>query len=281
MTTAAAITPTICITCCFHGVAPTMWPVFRSCRLSPPMAAAQQTTAPTRMAAAGPVALSVPRATSSSAVASIVAIVTPEIGLFDDPTSPTPKATFPLGTTEVSLTVDDGNGETDSDVVLVSVVDTTPPAITMEMTPASLWPPNHKLVDIQTTVTATDVCDLDPDVVLVLIESNEPDNGSGDGDHPDDIQAAELGTQDYKFQLRAERAGDGEGRVYTVTYKATDASGNESTAAATVTVGHDQGKGKGAVVSSAKSKTKGKKASKPVTSGMQKTSWGAIKEAVK
>jgi hypothetical protein len=43
--------------------------------------------------------------------------------------------------------------------------------------------------------------------------------------------------------LAAKRAGNNPaGRIYTVTYSATDASGNKATASATVIVPHDQGK---------------------------------------
>jgi predicted heme/steroid binding protein len=78
--------------------------------------------------------------------------------------------------------------------------------------------------------------------VLLSVTSNEPDNGLGDGDKPNDIQGAEFNTSDCAFQLRAERSGGGNGRVYTVTYRATDVSGNSATAQATVTVPHNAGK---------------------------------------
>ena len=42
-------------------------------------------------------------------------------------------------------------------------------------------------------------------------------------------------------QLRAEREGNGDGRVYTITFKVTDASGNVSRATATVFVRHNPG----------------------------------------
>ena len=45
--------------------------------------------------------------------------------------------------------------------------------------------------------------------------------------------------------LRAERAGGGTGRVYTICVKCEDASGNIAEATVDVTVPHDQGKGKG------------------------------------
>ena len=50
----------------------------------------------------------------------------------------------------------------------------------------------------------------------------------------DDIQII-----DGTIYLRAERSGKSDGRVYTLTYQATDCAGNTSTASATVTVPHD------------------------------------------
>ena len=66
-----------------------MFPVFRSCRLSPPIAAAQQTTAPINIAAAAPFEESISKKLIiRSELNKIVAIVTPEIGLLDYPTTP-------------------------------------------------------------------------------------------------------------------------------------------------------------------------------------------------
>jgi endo-1,4-beta-xylanase len=56
-----------------------------------------------------------------------------------------------------------------------------------------------------------------------------------------DIQSALIGSDDQQFLLRAERDGDGPGRVYTVVYVTTDSSNNASTAEASVLVPHDQG----------------------------------------
>jgi hypothetical protein len=48
---------------------------------------------------------------------------------------------------------------------------------------------------------------------------------------------------DLHVKLRAERSGNGSGRIYTMTYIATDACGNSSeTASTTVTVPHSTGK---------------------------------------
>ena len=49
---------------------------------------------------------------------------------------------------------------------------------------------------------------------------------------------AEYGTDDRSFKLRAERAGTGDGRVYTIQYSATDDSDNVSTAGLDVIVLH-------------------------------------------
>jgi hypothetical protein len=95
-----------------------------------------------------------------------------------------------------------------------------------------LWPPDHRYVTVVPAIAVSDNVDPNPTVTLVSVVSNEPDNGLGDGDTPIDIVFNSDGTID----LRAERAGTGEGRIYTITYRATDACGNSTEATATVTV---------------------------------------------
>ncbi len=95
-----------------------------------------------------------------------------------------------------------------------------------------LWPPNHKLVEVTATIASADNCDASPTVTLVSITSNEPAN-----DKEPDVDGAAFGTDDRAFSLRAEReTGHGRtGRVYTVTYRVTDRSGNATIETATVT----------------------------------------------
>lgn len=139
------------------------------------------------------------------------------------------------GVLAVSVSATDGCGEGASDFAEAVIIDDIPPEIDVALDPNSLWPPNHKMVPIEANVVATDNC---PGVSFALagVVSNEPDDGIGDGNTVDDIQGAEPGTPDLSISLRAERAGPGNGRVYTATYTATDGSGNETDGAATVTV---------------------------------------------
>ena len=124
----------------------------------------------------------------------------------------------------------------DHDPVVVGICEATPPAVTVTVDPDSLWPPNHQYVDVTATVEVEDF-DSDPTISLISVTSNEPDNGLGDGDTPDDIVIVD----DFNFQLRAERSGNGDGRIYTITYEVTDDCGNSTIATAEVTVPKNQG----------------------------------------
>ena len=147
-----------------------------------------------------------------------------------------------MGTHTFTLTVTDAGGLSSTATTQVTVRDTAAPALHVVFSPSALWPPNHRLMQINATVSASDSCDANPAVALVSITSSEPDDGLGDGDQPNDIQAVgggpiPFGTDVQSFLLRAERSGMGTGRVYTVTYMARDASGNQSSASAQVSVG--------------------------------------------
>lgn len=146
------------------------------------------------------------------------------------------KYTFNLGTHMVALDATDISGNTASDNVIVRVIDTTQPQINATATPSVLWPPNHKYVEVKITVTTFDICYASPKITFVSITSNEPDNSIGDGNTANDIMII----NDFTFNLRAERSGTGSGRIYTVTYKAIDISGNYAMASVTIEVPHNQ-----------------------------------------
>jgi hypothetical protein len=73
---------------------------------------------------------------------------------------------------------------------------------------------------VEVKVNVKDDFDANPTAKLLSITSNEPDNGLGDGDTVGDIEIR----PDEGISLRAERSGNG--RVYTLTYSATDSAGN-------------------------------------------------------
>ncbi|MCK6471698.1 MAG: PKD domain-containing protein [Planctomycetes bacterium] len=148
------------------------------------------------------------------------------------------------GTFVFTLTVDDGQGNSASDDVSITVEDQTPPTIvSLTPSPSVLWPPNHKMIPIVLSADVVDNCSSGEDLTVTIasVSSNEPENGKGDGNHAPDWKI----TGDLTLQLRAERAGPGSGRIYTITVEASDAAGNTSSATAEVTVPHDQGGGSG------------------------------------
>src|SRR5262249_8598667 len=100
--------------------------------------------------------------------------------------------------------------------------DVAPDHFVVELTPATLWPPNHRMVPVEAQVDTG--CLVASSLTLSSITSSEPDDdpGGGDGHTSDDIQDAVVGSADMSFALRAERDASGSGRVYTATYSAID-----------------------------------------------------------
>jgi hypothetical protein len=105
-----------------------------------------------------------------------------------------------------------------------------PPALTVALEPGTLWPPHHRMVTIERSLTTDD----DATVHLAGVHSSEPDS-VGPDDPPGDVRV-----DGDALLLRAQRLGPGGGRIYTVTYEATDACGNSTRASAQVRVPHDR-----------------------------------------
>lgn len=138
---------------------------------------------------------------------------------------------FPLGQTTLTYTASDSQGNFATVAQLVTVVDTSPPDLTViSVDKAVLSASNHKYVDVTLSYAARDSCGLV--TTSVSVTSNEPVNGTGDGDTAPDWQVVDA----HHVRLRAERAGSGNGRVYTVTITATDMSGNPTRRSVTVAV---------------------------------------------
>jgi hypothetical protein len=103
-----------------------------------------------------------------------------------------------------------------------------------------MWPPNHTYQTFNVTdfvASASSSCDASVDindVVIQKVSSDEPENSAGaDGNTLNDIVIA----PDCKsVQLRRERDGSLNGRVYTITFKVTDSFGNSATATVKVYV---------------------------------------------
>jgi hypothetical protein len=120
----------------------------------------------------------------------------------------------------------DNAGNTASASVTLNI-DKTPPTVTVSATPNTLWPPNHKMVDVTIDGSATD--DMSGIASVVITVTDEY------GLY--DMTVSGFGST---IQLEAWRKGtDKDGRVYTITVVATDNAGNQSTATTTVIVPHD------------------------------------------
>lgn len=140
------------------------------------------------------------------------------------------------GATTLTYTATDNAGNTSQPQALVVRVDKVAPTLDCAVTPAVLFPPNHTLRDVNAVVTVSDGGSGAAGFLLTSVTSDEPDNGLGDGDTAADMRGWTAGTPDTAGQLRAERSGNGDGRVYTLTYQGSDLAGNSATCSAVVTV---------------------------------------------
>jgi len=120
-----------------------------------------------------------------------------------------------------------------------TTVSNPPPMITgASANPSLLWPPNHKLVDVTVNYNVTDNCPLPANSCTLSVTSNEPINGTGDGNTSPDWIILDA----HHVQLRAERAGTGNGRIYTSNITCTDSGGSSSSQSVAVSVPHDKGR---------------------------------------
>lgn len=101
--------------------------------------------------------------------------------------------------------------------------------------PATLWPANGRLVPI----TISGVTDPDGDPLTLAVTGVRQDEALGRAGTPD---AVGIGTA--TAQIRSDRNGKGDGRVYHLTFTASDGQGGTCTGTVRVCVPHDQGRGR-------------------------------------
>ena len=156
----------------------------------------------------------------------------------DSPSITVPTGSLSQGPHSITVTTTGTCGSASQSATLT--VHNDPPVITVGTSSISLWPPNH---DYQTYtaasfgISATSSCDgnITNNVIITSVTSDElDDNPAGaDGNTINDIVIA----GDCKsVQLRAERDGNLNGRVYTLTFSVTDSAGHTTTATARVVV---------------------------------------------
>ena len=151
-----------------------------------------------------------------------------------------PTGSLSVGNHTVTVTTS-GTCGTATQTAVLTVTNGTP-VINLSTTSVTMWPPNHQYQTFNVSdfvSSATAGCDssqnVTNNVVIQKVTSDEPeDNASGgDGNTLNDIVIA---ANCKSVQLRRERDGNLNGRVYTITFKVTDAFGNTATATVKVNV---------------------------------------------
>lgn len=147
----------------------------------------------------------------------------------------------------VDLVVSDGFDTSECAAVVV-LDDMRAPVVEVTDMSIELWPVNHKHVAITPDMFVEEIADacgrpieLDG-VEVVMVRSDEPEDHKGDGRTVNDI----IVHCDGGVELRAERMGGSNGRVYEITYRITGENGVYTDFTGWVEVPHDQS-GSGAV----------------------------------
>jgi hypothetical protein len=96
---------------------------------------------------------------------------------------------------------------------------------------AVMWPPNHEMIAFKALYDAYDACQAN---CSLIISSNEPANGTGDGDVGPDFSITGQSAEAFFFELRSERAQNGTGRTYTIRLQCGD--GTHTTSSDPITV---------------------------------------------
>ena len=124
-------------------------------------------------------------------------------------------------------------------VFLQPVLDTTPPIISIAVSPATLWPPNGKFVPVRVSGTITDSgSGVNPNATIYSVRDEY-----GKVQPSGAIVLGPGGTYSFTVLLQVSRLGrDIDGRYYTITIQANDNAGNIGLATQSVTVPHGRNK---------------------------------------
>jgi cysteine-rich repeat protein len=150
------------------------------------------------------------------------------------------------GIRESAEECDDGNqadGDGCSEICELELENLPPDCRDATASPDLLWPPNHKLQP----VSIKGITDPDGDPITLTIGGilqDEPVEGSGDGSSCSDASGISSDTA----ELRAERRGGGDGRVYHIEFVAEDGRGGRCEWTVSVCVPHDRRRRSGSCV---------------------------------
>ncbi|HXZ81562.1 MAG TPA: alpha-amylase family glycosyl hydrolase [Terriglobales bacterium] len=142
------------------------------------------------------------------------------------------------GTHSVGLRALDNAGNISSLVTEPVNIDLTAPHVTISASPASLWPPNGKMLPVTVSGAITDnLSGVDASTAAFKVVD---EYGTVQPNGP--VSLGPGGSYSFTVSLQASRNGsDRDGRHYTITVSANDLAGNPGSAATVVTVPHDQG----------------------------------------
>jgi hypothetical protein len=137
------------------------------------------------------------------------------------------------GTHPVRVTRGDGSIACET---TVTVTGASAPILTPKT--LNLWPPNHKFhtISVADCVAVSDSCGSALRAEFAWASSDEPIDSIGDGHHAPDI----LFDGCDRVQVRAERQGPKDGRVYKLGVRVVDSAGNRSESACTIIIDHDK-----------------------------------------
>ena len=181
--------------------------------------------------------------TDEGALATFAPTATDNCGVASVQCSAPSGSTFPEdpSPTAVTCAAVDGSGNQAGCGFQILVRDTLAPSVTTKADAngfiASLWPPDHSLQTVSLSdciASITDQCDGTGPAAIVRVTSGELVKGNGK--KSEDMVIVDGQT----VQLRADRDGSGDGRVYTIVANVADDEGTTTQVACKVQVPQDQ-----------------------------------------